>query len=58
MKRLEFDKTVFEQTGHMSFLDAVRTLRKERDISFQQAKDEVIAFFEKKGWEHPFQKGK
>ena len=45
----------------MTLIDAIRTLRKERGLSFEQAKSEAIAFFLKKGlplpeWAQPKQK--
>ena len=33
----------------MNFLDAVRTLRKERGLSYDEAMDTAVAFFRKKG---------
>lgn len=40
---------------HPNFIDVVRMLRKERDLGFNEAKDQAIAMFEKRGWPHPFQ---
>jgi hypothetical protein len=37
----------------MTFLDTVRTLRKERDMTFEAAKAEAIRFWLSKGWELP-----
>jgi hypothetical protein len=33
----------------MTLIDAIRTLRKERGLTFEQARDEAVAFFIKKG---------
>lgn len=37
----------------MTILDAIKTLRKERGLSFDQAKGEAIAFWDRKGWPLP-----
>ena len=33
----------------MTLIDAIRTLRKEKDMTFEQAKATAIAFFKAKG---------
>lgn len=41
--------------GHPNFIDVVRMYRKERDLTFNEAKDLAIKEFEKRGWYHPFE---
>jgi hypothetical protein len=37
----------------MNIIDTIRTLRKERNMSFDDAKIAAIKFFEMKGWPLP-----
>jgi hypothetical protein len=37
----------------MDLINAIRTLRKEKDMTFEQAKECAVAFFVKKGWPLP-----
>jgi hypothetical protein len=39
-----------KECGHPNFLDVVRMYRKERELSFDEAKELAIKEFDKRGW--------
>ena len=45
---IEFERRKDE--GHPNFLDVIRMYRKERELSFDEAKYLAIKEFEKRGW--------
>jgi hypothetical protein len=51
---MEFERR--KEDGHPNFLDVIRMYRREFDMSLDAARDLAIEEFDKRGWQHPFER--